>query len=101
MIRVAENDNGREIHVPAGETLELVLPEVSGTGFKWVLMSSGAPILLLEKEDHVSSEKMPGSQRMHCWQFKALQAGTARIELNYARTWERRPVRSFTLEIRI
>lgn len=100
MIRMFESDDGGKFEVSVGETLELTLPEVSGTGFRWAFTSRGEPVLALEKEDYALATA-PGSRRTHCWRFKALAAGTTRLKLVYARPWEKRPVRMFKLTIRV
>ena len=101
MVQVSEADNGREIGLTAGEAFDLTLPETSGAGFKWVLASNGQPAAVLEKEDYISSSKSPGSSRTHRWRFRAQKTGTATLELAYGRSWEKVPVRNFTLRIRI
>src|SRR5271166_5185131 len=100
MMRVSEADDGREIEVAVGETLELALPETSGTGFRWDFTSRGEAILALEKEYTAAAATAPGSSRMRCWRFKAIAPGNAMLELGYARPWETRAVRSFGLKLR-
>jgi inhibitor of cysteine peptidase len=101
MMRMSEADDGRKINVAVGETLELELPEISGTGFKWAFTSSAESILTLEKEYSAGAATVPGSGRMRCWRFKAIAPGDATLELVYARPWEKRaPVRSFNAKLR-
>jgi predicted secreted protein len=99
VIQVFESDDGGDVTIAVGATLELALPEVSGTGFRWTLTSRGEPVLALEKEDYVHA-KAPGSPRMHRWRFRAGAAGTTRLELVYARAWERTPARRFVVTVR-
>jgi predicted secreted protein len=100
MSQISENDNGRDVMLASGETLDLALPETSGTGFKWDLVSNGEPAVLLES-DYVSSSKAPGSARMHRWRFRAQKSGAAKLELAYRRSWQTRPARVFTVNIRV
>jgi inhibitor of cysteine peptidase len=101
MMRMSEADNGREINVAVGETLELELSETSGTGFRWAIRSSGESIVALEKEYSADAATIPGNSRMRCWRFKAIAPGDAKLELVYARPWEKRaPVRSFSVKLR-
>jgi len=101
MMHMSEADNGRQINVAVGETLELELPETSGTGFRWAFTSSAESILALEKEYSADAATVPGSGRIRCWRFKAIAPGDATLELVYARPWEKRaPVRSFSAKLR-
>jgi len=101
MMRMSETDDGREISVAVGETVELELPETSGSGFRWAFTSSGESIVALEKEYSANTATAPGSGRMCCWRFKAIAVGNAKLELVYARPWEKRaPVRSFSVKLR-
>jgi len=101
-MHVSEADDGREIEVAVGETLELALPETSGTGFRWTLTSRTESILTLEKEYSADAVTAPGSGRMRCWRFRAIAPGKAMLELGYARPWEKQaPMRSFTVKLHI
>ena len=40
---VDNNFNGRSIHVPVGETVEISLAETRTTGFRWTIFRSGEP----------------------------------------------------------
>ena len=101
-MQVSEADDGREISIAVGETLELALPEASGTGFRWTLTSVDKSILALEKEHFADTAvTAPGSGRMRRWLFKAIAPGTATVALVYARPWEKKaPVRSFNMKLR-
>jgi inhibitor of cysteine peptidase len=100
MLRVTEADDGREIEVSIGETMELALPETSGTGYRWAFTSRGESILALEKEYSAADATAPGSGRMRCWRLKAIAPGNAMLKLDYSRSWEKRPVRSFSVKLR-
>jgi hypothetical protein len=61
-MHVSEADDGREIEVAVGETLELALPETSGTGFRSALTSradidSDAGERILRRCRHRSGER--------------------------------------------
>jgi len=40
---------------------------------------------------------------MHCWDFKAVNVGTTRIEFEYLRAWERQvaPSRLLSLSVKV
>jgi predicted secreted protein len=98
-MRVSEADDRREIALAVGESLELVLSEASGSGFKWAFISRGESILVLERE-YLAADSAPGSGRMRCWLFRVTASGKATLELGYARPWEKGPpARSFILKL--
>lgn len=101
MKQLSERDNGRELEIPVGETVELALPETSGTGFKWSFASRGDPVLKLEKDEYSGAATAPGADRTRRLRLTAINPGNATVELNYGRSWEKRaPARSFKLKLR-
>jgi inhibitor of cysteine peptidase len=103
MVHVDESQNGNEIELLMGETFELCLSENPTTGFRWSLVSSGAPPCSLVEDWFQASTMTPGTAGSHCWRFQATQIGEGRIELGYRRSWERQGAagRAFTLRVRV
>jgi len=101
MKRLSERDDGGEIEVRVGESVELTLPETSGTGFRWDFASRAQPILKLEADDYAHTAAGPGGNRMRRLRFTAVAAGEATLQLNYARPWQKgAATRSFKLKLR-
>jgi predicted secreted protein len=101
MKRLSEQDDGREIEIRVGESMELALPETSGTGYKWNFGARAEPILKLEEDAYSQTAAGPGGNRMRRLRFTAVAPGEATLELSYGRSWERRaPARSFKLKLR-
>jgi predicted secreted protein len=101
MRRFNEEANGAEVAIPIGETFEICLSENPTAGFRWKLEPRGEPSCVLVSEHFSQGRESPGSQGIHCWNFKALAHGTSTIELTYQRRWqEAPPARTFRLEIR-
>jgi inhibitor of cysteine peptidase len=96
-----EEADSSEARIDIGEDFEICLAENPTTGFRWNVESAGEPACKLLSE-HVSGQsKVPGNQRLHHWNFKAVVRGTSRIRLAYARAWQKQPpARTFTLSIR-
>jgi inhibitor of cysteine peptidase len=103
MLHVDESQNGIEIALQPGETLEIELNENPTTGFRWALESVGVPACILVEDSYESSTVTPGAGGSHRWQFQAVQIGEGRIALRYRRPWEGQGAgtRTFSLRIRV
>lgn len=95
--------NGREVRLSCGETFELRLVERPTTGFRWQLVSDGAPTCLLVRQSfHASQPAVPGRAGHRSWIFRIDRPGRATIELVHCRTWEggTPPADAFRLTVR-
>jgi predicted secreted protein len=99
-MRLSEADDGREIEIAVDATLELALPEVSGTGFRWAFTARGESVLALENEYTTAVATAPGGGRMRCWRFKAIAPGHTTLALGFSRPWEKSPpAHSFSVKL--
>ncbi len=103
VFQVDESQNGSEIKLRVGETLEIRLSENPTTGFRWALQSSGAPACIPVKDYYEPSARAPGAGGGHRWRFQAKQVGEGRIEIRYRRAWERQgaAARTYSLRVRV
>lgn len=100
-MRVDEQGNETEVTIRSGEILELTLAENRSTGFRWNIVSTGAPVLELESESFATAPHRPGAPGRHTWLLRARTAGEAALELVYLRSWENAaPVRRFSLMVK-
>ena len=101
MHRLTESDSGRELSVAVGDAIEIALPENPGTGYRWIVKAGGEPCLSLESERFERGAAVPGRGGVHRWTFKVIAAGSAAIEMNYLRPWEKNvpPARSFMIKL--
>lgn len=91
------------VSVAAGEKWTITLPSNPTTGYRWHLAAPvDAAVMKFVSSNFVSSAERPpvgGSERQlrlgvggfEKWTFEGVQAGTANITLNYARSWEKNP----------
>ena len=102
MHRLTESDSGRELSVAVGDAIEITLPENPGTGYRWIVKTGGEPCLSLQSERFERGATVPGRSGVHRWTFRVTAAGSAALEMNYVRPWEKEaaPARSFTLRLR-
>ena len=93
----------REIHVPAGSTLNVTLCSNGTTGFSWE-EAKVADAAVLEQASHEIKEPAsnamgaPGSE---VWSFKALKKGTTAASFAYSRSWEGGEKGVWTLELTV
>eukprot|EP00282_Hemiselmis_andersenii_P001377 CAMPEP_0114144868 /NCGR_PEP_ID=MMETSP0043_2-20121206/19756_1 /TAXON_ID=464988 /ORGANISM="Hemiselmis andersenii, Strain CCMP644" /LENGTH=116 /DNA_ID=CAMNT_0001239275 /DNA_START=403 /DNA_END=753 /DNA_ORIENTATION=- len=83
----------KEVKVQKGGTVKLILDSNPTTGFKWVL--NGVEGAAVKKESSIytapAATGMVGSGGVDVWNFKAEQAGTSKVILDYKRPWEETP----------
>jgi inhibitor of cysteine peptidase len=104
MLQLNESSNGQEIELQSGQQFEIRLPENPTTGFRWSLVSNGAPACVALANAYEPPEVLThGQQGTHYWQFETAQAGEGTIEFVYQRSWEqgRNPAQRYTLNVRV
>ncbi len=89
MAVLTERANGRRIELSPGERFEIRLQERPTTGFRWQLVSNGAPVCALVA-DHFTPprQRVPGEAGRHTWTFRVKRGGHATIELAARRPWD-------------
>ena len=90
MSTVTEADNGRELTLSRGDTLEVSLPATSGTGYTWQMVPIADPLAkpvgeMKFKTDHA----MPGASGNQIFRYSVEESGSGSIELRYVRPWEK------------
>jgi predicted secreted protein len=99
-MRFDETANGSEVRVQVGQDFEVVLSETPTTGYKWKVVSDGAPICHVERDEFQAPGPTPGAPGRHVWVFRAAQAGAAVVELAYRRSFGAgEPARRFTMRV--
>jgi inhibitor of cysteine peptidase len=104
-INVTEADNERALTLASGDRLVVSLASTPGTGFGWkvadvdgkVLRETGAPALI------PNPHPMPGAPATQVFRFVATGSGSAGLELDYVRPWEKgaAPARTFHLGVTV
>jgi predicted secreted protein len=98
-MRVDESASGSELRLRAGERLEVVLAEAPTTGYRWRLVSEGAPACRRDSDRfEAPPSATPGAPGRHTFTFGGVQPGAGEIELTCARTFGGgEPARRFTV----
>lgn len=101
--QVDENANGTTIETEKDESLHIRLSENRTAGYKWTVRSDGSPVCQLLNEHFVPATGGLGTKGVHHWQFQCVRDGLARIEFEYARSWEKaaKPIRVFSIDINV
>jgi inhibitor of cysteine peptidase len=83
------------VTVGVGDELVVTLDSnPNSTGFSWALVSiSNTSVVMNVSNEYIpnptpTGEQIVGSGGKEVWTFKALAAGTSKIEMMYARPWE-------------
>lgn len=91
-VRLNDGDNGKTVQVGVGGTVTLTLESNPTTGFSWNKVEDvDKSILKLEKNDYkqkASPAGMVGVGGRDTIVYRALKAGTAKIDLIYMQPWE-------------
>ncbi len=108
LMAVNEEDyNGKDYQLVVGQSLIISLPSNPTTGYSWSSASSGEEGILSEmgntyRSDSDNNQLLVGQGGREYWQFKALQPGTAELQLVYSRPWESvQPAQVFKLKVTV
>ena len=94
-------DDGSRRSVDVGDRVTVSLPENPTTGYRWQLRSSGEPVLEVQDDSFQTAAGPPGAGGVRRWRFRAGQEGTADLEIDYQRSWEKRAAQTFRLRVRV
>jgi len=102
-VTIGDSDSGKTIAVPKGGKLIVRLASNPTTGYQWQISSLdqeylkpvGEPAYELSKTDRI------GSGGIQVFTFITLKPGKTMLILDYERSWEKKPVKSFTVAVQI
>jgi len=87
-------DQGGEVHLKAGERLELRLESNPSTGFMWYVHPRSTPLLRLtgqsqREADRQSAEPRVGRPIVQVFRFAPRRCGDGILLLHHVRSWEK------------
>ncbi len=82
-------DRGSELELAAGETFEVRLSDIAGTGYQWVIVGQPDSVELTDEGTAEGADPLPGGERLHSFRFVASGPTRGRIALELRRSWER------------
>lgn len=84
-----KQDGGKDITVKAGQSIQVQLEGMGGTGFWWYVQNLDTRRLeLLSEKTRAESKGRVGGPVLGLWTFRAKEPGTAEIKMDYYRIWE-------------
>ncbi len=98
-----QKDISQNVAIDVGKSFTITLPSNGSTGFQWTgSVPAGSPVELVDHK-YVEGQAMPGAPGKEVWTFKADNAGTVAIRLEYSRPWEggEKAVRTVTINVTV
>jgi predicted secreted protein len=86
-LEIGPSASGTTVRLAKGSQAQLTLPETRTAGYSWKIVSSGSPEVSVEDAGFTRASAVGGTGA-HRWTLKALEAGTAKLEMAYGRSWE-------------
>ena len=103
VIAIADQDNGKDIELPAGDTLVLRLTSNPSTGYSWAIEGDPLPLRLVKSSTKKTGQNghAIGTPVMQEFRLTAVSAGMASLTLEYRRPWESNvaPVKTFRVRV--
>lgn len=98
-LTLTDVDNGKELHVHAGQTITVILDSGHSNGMEWNMVSPQTPVLWTDAKP-VYAAKGSGTGT-ETWRFRAAKAGRQDVRLEYGRAQQSVPERNyrFTVEV--
>ena len=93
--------NNDSVEIAVGDSVRVQLSENPTTGYRWQLLTNGAPALRLVRDDFERSASGPGGGGTRYWIFAAQCPGTAGLGMELQRSWQPQAVSSFAVSIRV
>jgi len=104
-VKLTASDNGGQVEVKTGDLIVVQLEGNPSTGYTWEAADLDAAMFeqVGEPEFESDSPGLVGSGGTLTLTFKALQAGTATLNLVYHRPWETdvEPIETFSVTVTI
>lgn len=102
---VTKNDNGKDISVSEGKTIEIRMEQPAATGYAWEIIGLDETHLKLLAFDSKPLKEGPiaGGPVRKTWRLKAIKKGQTELRMYNYRTWEGldKAVGTFNLKIKI
>lgn len=81
-------DHGAEVTAGPGETIEIRLPQLGGTGFLWSVASSENVVIVGDDVDLGEKGRTPGGAATRVLRVQQRGPGPGRLRLVRSRPWE-------------
>jgi inhibitor of cysteine peptidase len=103
MVTITDQDNGKDIDLPAGDTLVVRLKGNPSTGYTWAIKGDPSPLRLVKSSTRKNGQTghAVGAPVTQEFRLTAVSAGMASLTLEYRRPWEYTsgPARTFSVKV--
>jgi inhibitor of cysteine peptidase len=103
LVTIGDSDSGKTITIPKGGKVIVRLASNPTTGYQWQISSLDQEYLRLVGEPAYDPSKTDriGSGGTQVFTFITLKPGKTMLVLDYKRSWEKRPIKNFTIAVQI
>jgi inhibitor of cysteine peptidase len=103
LVTIGDSDSGKTITVPKGDKVIVRLASNPTTGYQWQIRSLDQEYLMLVGEPMYDPSKTDriGSGGTQVFTFITLKPGKTMLVLDYKRSWEKKPIKNFTVAVQI
>jgi inhibitor of cysteine peptidase len=103
VVTITDQDNGKDIDFPAGDTLVVRLKSNPSTGYSWAIKGDALPLRLVKSSTEKNGQTSHGVGAPVTQEFRltAVSAGMASLTLEYRRPWEYTagPAKTFNVKV--
>lgn len=101
MIEIDKSDDGRELALSVGDSVELTLSENPTTGYRWAFTTKPEPACKVVEDAFEPGGNAPGAGGTHRWKFEAVSTGIGAAAMEYRRSWEKDSAAGQTFKVSI
>ena len=86
-LEIGASASGTTVRIAKGDQVQLTLPETRTAGYSWQAVTEVSPVLAVG-DDGFARASAVGGTGTHRWTLSGSQAGSAKVEMVYGRSWE-------------
>ena len=103
VVTITDEDNGKDIDLPAGDTLVLRLKSNPSTGYSWAIKGDPSPLRLVKSSTKKNAQTghAVGAPVTQEFRLTAVSAGMASLTLEYRRPWEYHVAPAKTFKVKV
>ena len=105
-LKISAEENGKNVSLQKGQTLEITLESNPTTGYNWEVVDAAEGILKQAGEpeylqSNPQDKTLVGAGGAETFRFEAAGSGTATLKLVYHRSWEKNvePIKTFEVTV--
>jgi inhibitor of cysteine peptidase len=100
-VTATREQNGQTLELAQGQTLMVELAGNPTTGYEWAVDQADATRLRLAESSYKPDSSAVGAGGLYTFRFEALESGSTPLVLVYRRSWEPRPIETWSLTVTI